>query len=77
METVSKHSTPWRRVFAKFGLSQRELGKRLGGDGAKINKALKDDDGFINGKDQAKLLDLANELGVDLLPGDMVPSRDE
>lgn len=70
-------NTPWRRVFSKFGLSQRELGKRLGGDGAKINKALKDDDGFINGKDQAKLLDLANELGVDLLPGDLVPSRDE
>lgn len=77
METSSEHQTPWRRVFAKFGLSQRELGKRLGGDGAKINKALKDDDGFINGKDQAKLLDLANELGVSLTPDDLVPSRDD
>lgn len=74
METASEHKTPWQRVFAKFGMSQRALGKALGGDGAKINKALKDDDGFINGKDQAKLIDLAGELGVELTPDDLVPS---
>lgn len=77
METVSEHKTPWRRVFEKFGLSQRALGKALGGDGAKINRALKDDDGFINGKDQVKLLDLAEKLGVEIRPEDLVSSRDE
>ena len=77
MEAASENKTPWQRVFAKFGLSQRELGDKLGGDGAKINRALKDEDGFINGRDQAKLIDLAVELGVDLKPDDLVPSRDE
>jgi len=77
LETVSENKTPWQRVFAKFGLSQRELGKRLGSDGSKINKALKDEDGFINGRDQAKLMSLGDELGIDISPVDLVPKRDE
>lgn len=69
--------TPWQRVFEKFGLSQRALGQKLGRDGAKINRAINDPDGLINGKDQKKLLEIASECGVDLQSGDLVPSVNE
>jgi len=65
--------TPWQRVFAKFGMSQRALGKAIGGDGAKINRAIKDPEGLINGNDQKKLIEIASKCGVDLEPGDLVP----
>lgn len=76
MQTIETPKTPWQRVFAKFGMSQRALGQKLGRDGAKINRALKDDDGLINGQDQKRLLEIAQECGVDLQPGDLVPSVD-
>lgn len=74
---MSDGKTPWQRVFAKFGLSQRALGKELGRDGAKINRAIKDQDGLINGRDQKRLLELANRLGVDLTPDDLTPVNHE
>ena len=58
-------------------MSQRALGKELGSDGAKINRAIRDKDGFINGRDQEKLMALAKTRGVDLLPDDLVPSANE
>lgn len=72
-----EHKTPWQKVFEKFGLSQRALGKAIESDGAKINRAVRDKDGFINGRDQEKLMALAKERGVDLVPGDLVPSANE
>lgn len=72
-----EQKTPWQKVFVKFGLSQRALGKKLGSDGAKINRAIHDPEGLINGKDQKKLLEVAGECGVDLQPNDLVPSVDE
>ena len=69
--------TPWRRVFAKFGMSQRALGRALGRDGAKINRAIKDERGLINGADQERILRAAKERGVSLKSGDLVPSVDE
>jgi len=65
--------TPWQRVFSKFGMSQRALGEAIGRDGAKINRAIHDADGLINGRDQKKLLDLAQAVGVDLSPEDLTP----
>lgn len=75
MQTGQK--TPWQRVFEKFGLSQRALGQKIGRDGAKINRAIKDPDGLINGQDQKRLLEIANECGVDLQPSDLVPNFDD
>lgn len=76
MQHVTQKQTPWQRVFAKFGMSQRALGRALGGDGAKINRAIKDERGLINGDDQEKLLKLAKSSGVDLSPDDLVPNVD-
>lgn len=77
MQQIEEPKTPWQRVFVKFGLSQRALGKKLGGDGAKINRAIKDPEGLINGSDQKKLLEIASECGVDLEPVDLVPHINE
>lgn len=74
--SVSQHqekNTPWQKVFAKFGLSQRSLGKELGRDGAKINRAIHDKDGLINGRDQKKLIDLAKRMKIDLTADDLTP----
>ena len=69
---MAEIKTPWQRVFAKFGMTQRELGKAIGRDGAKINRAIKSDEGLINGKDQKKLLELASRVGVDLTADDLI-----
>ena len=58
-------------------MSQRALGKALESDGAKINRAIRDKDGFINGRDQEKLMALAKTRGVDLPPDVLVPSANE
>lgn len=65
--------TPWQRVFEKFGMSQRALGKEIGRDGAKINRAIKDRDGLINGRDQKNLIEAAKRLGVELAADDLTP----
>lgn len=77
MHAGTVNQTPWQRVFAKFGMSQRALGKKLGRDGAKINRAIKDPEGLINGQDQKRLLEVAQECGVDLGPDDLVPHINE
>lgn len=69
--------TPWQKVFHKFGLSQRALGRKLGRDGAKINRAIKDDEGLINGNDQKKILEVAQACGVDIQSDDLVPQVNE
>lgn len=65
--------TPWQRVYAKLGMTQYELAKRLGRHRAKICRALRDRDGMINGYDQAALLRIAREVGVELSADDLVP----
>lgn len=70
---LSDAKTPWQRVFEKFGMSQRALGAAIGRDGAKINRAIKDPDGLINGRDQKRLLELAAERGVNLTADDVAP----
>ncbi len=71
-----EHKTPWQKAFSAFGMSQRALGKKLGRDGAKINRAIHDEEGLINGEDQRRLLELAKALSVDLKPSDLVPQVD-
>lgn len=66
-------STPWQRVFAKFGLPQAQLAKGIGRHRSKLSRALKDDRGLINGSDQARLMEFAKEAGVSLQPADLTP----
>ena len=73
MHPVEEKKTPWQKVFAKFGMSQRALGKELGRDGAKINRAIHDPDGLINGADQRRLFELAKRKNVHLSPEDVTP----
>lgn len=72
-DLINPPRTPWQRVFRKFGMSQRALGKEIGRDGAKINRAVHDPDGLINGRDQQKLLELASRLDINLTSDDLTP----
>lgn len=45
----------------------------LGWDRSKISRALADDEGVINGKDQKRILKVAKERGIALEPSDLVP----
>ncbi|MGX1353348.1 ParB-like chromosome segregation protein Spo0J [Bradyrhizobium elkanii] len=69
--TVSA-STPWQRVYAKFGMSQSEFARALKRHRAKVSRALKDADGLISGKDQKLILAAAKEHNVRLSAADMV-----
>lgn len=68
------HQTPWQRVFAKFGLPQAQLASKINRHRSKVSRALKDERGLINGRDQEALLDAAKDAGVDLTPADLTPS---
>ena len=65
--------TPWQRVFDKFGMSQNAMAIAAGWDRSKVSRALAHEHGFITGKDQAVLLKLGKERGVDLKPDDFLP----
>lgn len=71
---VEERKTPWRRAFDKFGLSQSEFAAALGQHRSKVSRALKDDDGLISGRDQAKLFDLARSRNIPLTPDDVTPN---
>lgn len=65
--------TPWQRVFVKFGVPQAQLAKAIGRHRSKVSRALKDDRGLINGRDQEALLGAAEKLRVDLTSADLTP----
>jgi len=66
-------STPWRRVYAKFGLSQSAFARAIKRHRSKVSRVLKDDEGLISGRDQKQLLKVAEELKVVLKPSDFMP----
>lgn len=70
---AKKSLTPWQRVYTKFGLSQSDLAISLGRHRSKISRALKDERGLINGRDQEALFKLARSLNVDLRAEDVTP----
>ena len=70
---MSEKETPWRRVFAKFGLSQAELARLMDVHRSKVCVALTDEDGLISPRDQEKLMRLAKDRKIDLAPGDLLP----
>lgn len=71
---MSESSTPWQRVFAKFGMPQTQLASLIGRHRSKVSRALSDERGLINGRDQEALLDAAKETGVQLTPADLTPN---
>jgi hypothetical protein len=73
VEHSNTASTPWRRVYAKFGMSQADFARAINRHRSKVSRALKDDEGLINGRDQKHLLTVAKELKIDLRPEDLMP----
>jgi hypothetical protein len=69
-----RKTTPWRRVFERFGLSQSEFAKALNQHRSKVSRVLADDDGLISGRDQARLFDLARARNIPLTPDDVTPN---
>lgn len=75
MTRNEEQNTPWRRVYAKFGMSQAQFAKAMGRHRSKVSRALKDEKGLINGNDQERLIEVAKELKVNLSPSDLMPGR--
>lgn len=73
MTHVSQQSTPWRRVFERFGMSQAQLAKEIGRHRSKISRALRDNDGLINGDDQRRIIEASRRLGIRIEPADLYP----
>ena len=72
---ASRTETPWRRVHAKFGMSAAGLAKAIGRHRSKISRALADDKGLINGRDQELILSAAKVHGVTITPADLTPGN--
>ena len=66
--------TPWRRVFHKFKMNQSQFAKALGKDRSKISRALADEKGLINGRDQELIIKAAKANKVALPPDYLVPA---
>lgn len=75
--TKPVHQTPWQRVIAKFGISPAEMARRLGRHRSKLSRALSDEKGLINGKDQELILDLAKQQNIHITASDLVPEPSE
>lgn len=64
--------TPWQKVHAKFGMTASKLASEIGRNRSKITRALQDEAGLINGKDQVLLMEAAKRLNIDLQPADLM-----
>lgn len=71
---MSDKKTPWQRVHAKFGIPQSQLAAKIKRHRSKVSRALKDEYGLISGKDQQSLMRVAEEMGVNLTPADLMPN---
>jgi len=66
--------TPWRRVYAKFGMSQSQFARAIKRHRSKVCRALRDEKGLISGRDQQRLFEAARELDIDLTSEDVIPN---
>jgi hypothetical protein len=66
--------TPWQKVAAKFGMRPTNLADLIGRHRSKISRALRDEKGLINGRDQELILDAARRAGVSISSSDLTPS---
>lgn len=75
--SMAKAKTPWQKVAAKFALTPSALAAELKRHRSKIFRALRDEHGLINGRDQLLLLQAARRRGVSLTPSDMTPEDED
>lgn len=68
-----ENKTPWQKVFARFAMPQNQLAKGIKRHRSKVSRAIRDERGFINGSDQARLKEFAREVGIDLPDADLTP----
>jgi hypothetical protein len=67
-------TTPWQRVLSRFECeTQKDFAQLFGCDAAKISRAVNDARGLINGRDQERLLKLAQQRGIALTASDLLP----
>lgn len=69
------NSTPWRRVYAKFGMTQSDFARAIDRHRSKISRVLKDDEGLISGRDQKHLLAVAKKLKIVLTSRDLMSGQ--
>lgn len=67
-------STPWRRVYVKFGMSRSAFARAISRHRSKVSRVLKDKEGLISGRDQKQLVQVAKKLHVVLTPDDFMPN---
>ncbi len=72
-KTIKHPKTPWQRAFAHMGLTIHALAKELEISASTISRSLRDDDGFISGKNQRKLLALGKKIGREVPPHILLP----
>lgn len=72
-KTIRNPKTPWQRAFAHMGLTIHALAKELNISGSTISRSLRDQDGFISGKNQKKLIDLGEKIGRPVPPHVLLP----
>lgn len=65
--------TPWQKVFSRIGMTQSQLARALGRHRSKVSRHLTDEKGLISGRDQEKLMKIAQEMKLPLRPSDMLP----
>lgn len=75
MTHTSINETPWRIVYSKFGMSRAAFARALNRHRSKVSRVLKDDKGLINGRDQVRIIEVANELNIVITPDDLTPVR--
>ena len=75
--SMAEARTPWQKVAAKFALTPSQLAAELMRHRSKISRAVRDERGLINGRDQLLLLQVARRLGVSLAPSDMMPEQED
>lgn len=74
-QVQSSIETPWQRVYRKFGVtSQAEFARVIGKHRSKVSRALRDEKGLINGRDQEVLIEAATKQRVALTADDMTPA---
>lgn len=70
---IKDPKTPWQRAFAHMGLSVHKLAGELEISASTISRSLRDDDGFISGKNQKKLIALGEKIGRPVPPHILLP----
>lgn len=74
---MAKAGTPWQKVAAKLAPTPSALAAELKRHRSKVSRALRDERGLINGRDQLMLLLAARRLGVSLTLSDPMAEEED